>query len=77
MSKCIGRPIGERQPNLCIYIVLLLTDHKQCFSLSALSRRSVESYSQPVAAAHPLCDLIIESLVTDHEKVTPNCSIVT
>jgi len=43
MSKCIRRPIEERQPNLCIYIVLLLTDHKQCFSLSALSRRSIES----------------------------------
>jgi len=40
MSKCIFRPIGNAEkivvyrPNLYIYYLLLLTDHKQCFGIN-------------------------------------------
>jgi len=53
MSKCIFRPIGNAEkivvyrPNLYIYYLLLLTDHKQCFGINVLSR--IQSYRQPVA----------------------------
>ena len=65
----IRRLIGERQkkivivcmPNLCVYNVLLLTDRKQCFSLSVLSRR--ESYRQPVARTP--C-VLPDHRITDH-----------
>jgi len=45
------------------YNALLLTDRKQCFSVSVLSR--IESYRQPVACT-PVYGVIIESLITDY-----------